>query len=303
MTPRLLASQWSALALSNAFVIGAASVAFLRWRMGKKVVSREFWKRLVDGYVTLERSFHELNSRQDDSLVAYQAISDRLDRSNQENHALQQRLQALESYLNSVTDEATTLVNGLKDNEQRWVEAETVRTDLQSALEEAQRQIARDAERYGSISVANEELARRLKTTTAELSRATLLIGQLQADLIRRSTLEAHLNEALDRYRQQTSILARLEDRYQQAHRELVEANRRATHLEGRLQAEMAIEPQGVFDCPVPAARPISIDGLDSDTIDLRAEPTPSRNSPLRPHRHRVTRADRLARSHGRLPD
>ena len=298
----LPAVHWSSLGfLVIAFTLGAsvaAIVAFRRWRRGKKVVPREFWTRMVDGYVALERSYRHLNSAQSDSQIAHRATSDRLELRVQENRALHERLLSLEEHVENVTSEATSLVTGLKDNEQRWAEAEMVRTDLETELDQTRNQISINAEQAGSLTTANEELTHHLLTTAAELSSANPRIERLQADLDRRSNLEARLNEALDRDRQQMATLVRLEGRYKKTHRQFVDANRRAAHLEQQLRAGTPVEPRGVFDRAVPTSQPVTLDAYDHE-IDLRSRPEPT---PPRSHRHRAPRVNRLARSHGRLP-
>ncbi len=288
--------QWWMAALPAVFLLGAGiatAVTFRQWRWGKKVVPRQFWTRMVDGYVALERSHRKLQTATADTQVAHDAISDRLDLSNQENSALYARLQALEAHLDNVTAEATTLVSGLKDNEQRWVEAETVRDDLQTALAAARAQAERDGVRVEELERQNDDLTARLDHAMAELTASVQTIQKLEGEAGRQSKLQDRLHEALDRDRQRAATLTRLEGRYRATHLELTQALRRADALEAKLRSGTTGATRGVFDRPVPGNEPITLGIYDDFSIDLRTsvDDGPSRGS------------DRFARSYGRLPD
>lgn len=301
----LPALEWWMFALPAVFLVGvfvATAVTFLRWRMGKKVVPRKLWSRMVDGYVALERAHRQLETSTADSQMAYEALLDRLDISNQENSALYQRLQALESHLDTVTAEATTLVTGLKDNEQRWLEAETVRSDLQAALVETRTQMDLDAQRAIGLEQENAELHERLHLATFELAEAATAIEELEAQVARDSTLQARLHEALDRDRQQTATLTRLEGRYRTTHQQLTEARRRADELANKIQSGTTGATRGVFDRPVPGNEPITLGTYDDLSIDLRG-PESSPSAPEVSDEPVSRGSDRFARSYGRLPD
>lgn len=158
----------------------ALTVAFLRWRFRRKVVSGKEWDELVSGYVEMERTVSKVDRERTESVAELATISGRLEEAIEENNQLRSRLRNLEGNLENVTREATMLVNGLRDNERRWEQAEAkyLRTEEElkrstAALEE---EITRSFElgealqvernQTNALRAANEELTKQLAERT-----------------------------------------------------------------------------------------------------------------------------------------
>lgn len=320
MIRALYGSTWSTLAVVNAFVLGvyvAFLLSYFLWRFRKKVVRRDFWDRLVNGYVSLERSHQRLTMTHSDSAHEYQAMLDRVQRTQQENQLLQRRMQKLESHLDEVTNEATTLVTGLKHNERRWADAEQDRQRLQTALQEA---LAERAEAFRGrklLENVNAELARRLDQAQVDLETVGRQLVQTKNELQDRTTLEAQLNDAIEQNRLRSRKFGQLEHRYRATHQQLVAVITRNELLEAQLEDESQREDNllgrpaapvsgpslGAFDLPVPSgpheSRTQLAPAQSDKVIDLRPDSSPADHD----HRPRRRGRRRFSRSYGTLPD
>ncbi|MGI9609678.1 MAG: hypothetical protein ACR2NL_05225 [Acidimicrobiia bacterium] len=191
---------------------GALTFAFLRWRHRRKLVPRGEWQALVSGYVDLENLLDEVNRERTASLAEMATMGERLEQAIAENSQLRARLHDLEVHLGKVTSEATTLVNGLRDNEKRWEQAEATHRLTQEELE--QRKAAH-----------RDEVTRRLAL------QETLTVERAEADTLRavHQDLAAQLQEA-----RQTPPTVDLRDR-EASPRRWRRATRLFSHTHGQL--------------------------------------------------------------------
>ena len=104
--------------LGGAFA--AVTVCFLRWRFRKEVVRASHWKRFMDDFRSMEETVDATARTEHQVRLAYEDLTHRLRSVVTEKEQLHDKLTSLQTDLAVVTNEATLLVDGLRDNEERW---------------------------------------------------------------------------------------------------------------------------------------------------------------------------------------
>jgi chromosome segregation ATPase len=125
------------LTISASGALGATVVliiTFLRWRYHKNPVARREWDELVSGYLELESLVADVTAKRRAWLSELAAQGQRLEHAVGENNQLRARLQDLHGHLETVTGEATMLVSSLRDNDQRWEQAEAKHRRMEADL-------------------------------------------------------------------------------------------------------------------------------------------------------------------------
>jgi chromosome segregation ATPase len=134
----------------------------------------------------MERTVSKVDRERTESEAELATISGRLEEAIEENSQLRSRLRNLEGNLQNVTREAKMLVNGLRDNERRWEQAESkyLRTEEElkrstAALEE---EVSRSFELGKALEVERNQ-ADALRAANQELTKQ-LAEGKLLAPTV-----------------------------------------------------------------------------------------------------------------------
>lgn len=278
-----------------AFVCGAvlvATVCFLRWRFHKQIVPSSYWKRLMDDYGSMEQAVNASASSEFQVRLAHDELASHHAAITNENKLLNDQLQSLQTDLALVTNEATLLVDGLRDNEERWASAEDLRTELEFTV--------------GQLHEAKKLLEEKLSHRNEQLRSAKLTIDELGQLANRSAVLETQLGEAAERNRGQVAVIARLERLGGETNDQLRAVTRRAEtaqrqlHKLGSPDRPDILRSRGAFE------QEIDDDGRVEETIidldELQSDSAASTTPRRRTFDRGRSLHDRLQRSYGRLP-
>lgn len=274
--------------------LAAATICFLRWRFRKQVVPSSYWMRLMDDFRSMEETVNTTASTEQQVRLAYEELSGRLISVTTDNEQLHDQLQSLQTDLAVVTNEATLLVNGLRDNEERWASAEDLRTELEFTMSQ--------------LHEAKQLLEEKLSRQENELGSAKLTIAKLRMTADRNAALEAQLVDAAERDRGHAAVLTRLERLYDQTSDQLRAATRQAETAQWQLRDRPAaglhagVRSTGAFEDEIsdPAIEGEAESIIDLDEVD--AAPPTAETPERRVFDRSRSLHNRLQRSYGRLP-
>ena len=211
-------------------IVGAALSAlacFSVWRWRKKVVPKAFWERMVGGYTSMEEALDSATTSEHQVRVGYEEVANRLAVVVVENETMHQKVCDLETSLESATTDANRLVEGLRDREERWAQAEELRGELEFTVSQLQE--------------AKSLLEENLLATKYDLGESRAALEQSTLAARRSADLEARLGEAIDRERVHAARLAQLESRYQRTADQFRLVSQRAESAEQELQGRNRI--------------------------------------------------------------
>lgn len=248
----------------------------------------------MDDFGSMEETVNAAASTEHQARRACEELTNRLSSVTTENAELHDQLQSLQTDLAVVTNEATLLVNGLRDNEERWASAEDLRTELEFTVSQ--------------LDEAKQLLEEMLSHREDELSSAKLTIAELRQTADRSAALETQLVDAAERDRAHAAVVTRLERLYDQTSDQLRAATRRAENAEWQLRQRPAsgvdpvVRSTGAFDnkMPSPAGVGVAETIIDLDIVD--AAPPPAVTPRRRVFDRGRSLQHRLQRSYGRLP-
>ena len=248
----------------------------------------------MDDFRSMEETVNATASIEHQVRLAYEELTNRLNSVSTENEQLHDQLQSLQTDLAVVTTEATLLVNGLRDNEERWASAEDLRTELEFTVSQ--------------LHEAKQLLEEKLSHQENEFSSAKLIITELRQTAARNAALETQLVDATERLRGHMAVVTRLERLYHQTSDQLRAATRRAEIAQWQLRHRPAngldpvVRPIGAFENEIaaPAGLGVAETIIDLDVVD--AAPPPAGKPARRAFERGRSLQNRLQRSYGRLP-
>lgn len=272
----------------------AVTACFLRWRFRKQIVPSTYWTRLMGDFRSMEETVNATASTEHQVRLANEELTHRLTSVSTENEQLHDQVRSLQTDLALVTNEATLLVDGLRDNEERWASAEDLRTDLDFTV--------------GQLHEAKQLLEEKLNHREDELSSAKLTIAELRQAADRSAELETQLVDAAERDRGHAAAVTRLERLYDQTSDQLRAATRRAENAQWQLRHRAAggldpvVRPIEAFEneTEAPAGVSVAETVIDLDLVDATSPPAVTVGQRVFDRGRSLQ--NRLQRAYGRLP-